>query len=51
VVRSERQSFGGADLASVPARERSQVRTIVDDASVHAFHVAIAIAALLTAGG
>ncbi len=51
VVRSERQPFGGADLASVPVGERSQVRTIVDDASVHAFHVAIAVAALLTAGG
>lgn len=51
VVRSERQPFGGADLASVPVGERPQVRTIVDDASVHAFRVAIAVAALLTAGG
>jgi EmrB/QacA subfamily drug resistance transporter len=51
VVRSERQPLGGADLESVPVGERSQVRTIVDDASVHAFHVAIAVAALLTAGG
>ena len=51
VVRSERQPLGGVPLTSVPASERSRVRAITDDASVHAFRVADAVAALLTACG
>jgi predicted MFS family arabinose efflux permease len=51
VTRAKRQPLGGASLAGVPPAERAHLGATIDNASVHAFHVANVIAALLTASG
>jgi EmrB/QacA subfamily drug resistance transporter len=51
IRRAKRQPLGAATLEGVHAGERVLLRASFDDASVHAFRVADAIAAVLVAGG
>jgi EmrB/QacA subfamily drug resistance transporter len=51
IGRAKRQPLGAASLAGVPPGERLLLRAAFDDASVHAFRVADAIAAVLVATG
>jgi EmrB/QacA subfamily drug resistance transporter len=51
ISRAKRQPLGSPSLARVPSGERVLLRATFEDASVHAFRVADAIAAVLVAGG
>jgi len=51
ISRAKRQPLGSPSLVGVPSGERVLLRATFEDASVHAFRVAIAIAAALVAGG
>ena len=51
ISRAKRQPLGSPSLIGVPPGERVVLRATFEDASVHAFRVADAIAAVLVAGG
>jgi len=51
ISRAKRQPLGSPSLVGVPPGERVLLRAAFDDASVHAFRVADAIAAVLVASG
>jgi EmrB/QacA subfamily drug resistance transporter len=51
ISRAKRQPLGSPSLEGVPPGERVLLRGTFEDASVHAFRVADAIAAVLVAGG
>ena len=51
IGRAKRQPLGGGSLDGVHAGERLVLKAAFDDASVHAFRVADAIAAILVASG
>jgi MFS family permease len=51
ISRAKRQPLGAASLEGVHPRERVLLRAAFDDASVHAFRVADAIAAILVVSG
>ena len=51
ISRAKRQPLGSPSLVGVPPGERVLLRATFEDASVHAFRVADAIAAALVAGG
>jgi EmrB/QacA subfamily drug resistance transporter len=51
ISRAKRQPLGSPSLSGVPPGERVVLRATFEDASVHAFRVADAIAAVLVAGG
>ena len=51
ITRAKRQPLGSPSLVGVPPGERVLLRATFEDASVHAFRVADAIAAVLVASG
>jgi len=51
ISRAKRQPLGAASLEGVHPGERVLLRAAFDDASVHAFHVADAIAAIFVVSG
>jgi EmrB/QacA subfamily drug resistance transporter len=51
ISRAKRQPLGSPSLIGVPPGEQVLLRATFEDASVHAFRVADAIAAVLVAGG
>jgi EmrB/QacA subfamily drug resistance transporter len=51
ISRAKRAPLGSPSLVGVPSGDRVLLRATFEDASVHAFRVAVAIAAVLVAGG
>jgi EmrB/QacA subfamily drug resistance transporter len=51
VTEAKRQTLVRADVSGVPPRERAEVATAVEDASVHAFRLGLGLSAALVAAG